>query len=76
MWAEQAFVKNVHRRSFLRSPYYPLLFFACRSLGCAPLSERLEHATFWGAEGLEPFLIWYFLGHTRGNHVKLAISRI
>ena len=23
---EQAFVKNVHRRSFLRSPYSPLLF--------------------------------------------------
>ena len=41
---EQAFVKNVHRRSFLRSPHSPLLFFACHSLRYAPLSERLEKA--------------------------------
>ena len=41
MWAEQAFVKNVHRRSFFLSPHSPR-----RSFRCAPLSERLEQATF------------------------------
>ena len=41
---EQAFVKNVHRRSFRPSPHSPPFFSLAFPLRRAPLSERLEQA--------------------------------
>ena len=51
---EEAFVKNVYRRSFFRSPNPPRLFFAPRSLRIAPLTERLEQAKTLSAHSVRP----------------------